>query len=187
MNEHVNLLQNSGGRNYAEIITKLRIIRLIAISALFIVASFSIMLFLVITFSPLPRLKLEEERLIATLNSGENREKMDKYYFINARLTDIDNLLSKRPEIVSSYELIESIFTPSMRINFLDISETATTFSVSSPNLAEVEEAVVTLSEEAKNDNDISSLTLSSIAYDAKENMYEMTVTITETATGIEK
>lgn len=180
MNEQVNLLQNSGGRNYASIITKLRVMRFIAVAALFITSAFSIMLFLVIAFSPLPRLVQEEERYIANLNSGENREKMDKYYFINSRLLDVDNLLAKRPEIITSYELVESIFTPSMKINFLDISETAITFSVSSPNLADVEESVNALSQKVKDDKQITSMTLSGITYDAKENMYEMVVTITE-------
>ena len=180
MNEQVNLLQNSGGKNYATIITKLRVIRFVAIAALFVTAAFSIMLFLIITFSPLPRLQQEEERLIANLNSGENREKMDKYYFIRSRLSDIDNLIVKRPEIISSYELIESAFTPSMKVNFLDISETAITVSISSPNLADVEAAVNTLSQKVKGNKQIASMTLSNITYDAKDNIYEMVVTITQ-------
>jgi cytoskeletal protein RodZ len=181
MNEQINLLQNSGGRSYAQLITKLRLMRFIAVFALFIVAAFSIMLFLIIAFSPLPRLQQEEERLIATLNTGEYREKMDKYYYINSRLTDIDNLLRNRPEIITSYELVERIITPTMSIKFLDISESATTFTLASPNLAEMESAVTKLTQDAKADSKITSLTLSSIAYNAKENVYEMSVTITQT------
>lgn len=181
MNEHVNLLSNTGGRNYASIITKLRILRLIAISGLFLIGAFSIMLFLIIAFSPLPRLRQEEQRYIADLKTGENRVKMDKYYFINSRLRDIDKLLSQRPNIVASYELIEHSFTPTTTVNFLDITDTAITLNVSSPNLADVEQAIEKLQQQVKNNKRIKSLTLSSISFDAKQNAYEMIVTLSQT------
>jgi hypothetical protein len=180
MNEHVNLLNNTGGRNYANIITKLRVLRIIAVGGLFFVGAASIMLFLIIAFSPLPNLRQDEERYITTLTTGENREKMDKYYFINSRLRDIEMLLSKRPDLIASYDLVESSFTPATTVNFLDITDTAISMNVSSSNLIDLEFAVDKLNQQAKNTKRITSMTLSSISYDAKRGTYEMVVTISQ-------
>ena len=178
MNEHINLLDATNSRNYAHILTKLRLLRFIAVGFLFLVATASIMLFLIIAFSPLPRLQQEEERYIQTLNAGEYRMKMDKYFYINSRLKDIATILAKRPDVVASYEIIEKSFTPSVQVNFLDIAENSITVNLSSLSLSDIDHVVDNLSQQAEEDQRFRSLTLSGVSYDERENIYEMVATI---------
>lgn len=178
MNEHINLLDSTSNRNYAHIINRLRALRFVAIGFLFLVATSSIMLFLIIAFSPLPRLQQEEERYVQTLNAGEYRAKMDKYFYINSRLKDIASLLSKRPDVVASYEIVEKAFTPSIEVNFLDIAENSITINLASVSLSDIEQVVDNLSLQAEEDKRFLSLTLSGVSYDERESLYEMVATI---------
>ena len=178
MNEHINLLDTTTNRNFAHVLNRLRLLRFVAVGFLFLVATSSIMLFLIIAFSPLPRLQQEEERYVETLNAGEYRAKMDKYFYINSRLKDIGTLLSKRPDVVASYEIIERAFTPSIDVNFLDIAENSITVNLASFSLSDIEQVVDNLSQQAEEDERFKSLTLSGVSYDERENVYEMVATI---------
>lgn len=179
MNEGINLLTNTTKHGYGRLLNRLRILRLVAISVLFLVATSSMMLFLMVAFSPLPRLKQDEARYIQNLNAGENRSKMDKYFVLNSRLHDISVLLAQRPNIITSYELVQAALNNSVEVNYLDIAEKSIALNLRSDSLAAISESGDTLQKEATSNKKFKSVVLSGISYNASENTYQMTVTMT--------
>lgn len=181
MSEHskINLLFDQSGSSYAQLLTKLRVLRVVAIGLLFLVGTASIMLFLMIALSPLPRLRAEEERLTDTIKSGSYQSKMDKYFIISSRLKDINTVLAQRPDVVKTYELLESTLAGSVKINFLDITEKNISLNLYSNNLAELESVTTNLREIPEYTKSFKAMTLSGIAYDKEDLFYRMVVTIT--------
>lgn len=179
MNEQkINLLIDTKGSGYAKLLTKLRVLRAIAIGFLFFVGASSMMLFLMIAFSPLPRLKQEEGRLTQSITSGENQQKMDKYFIISSRLKDINMLLAQRPDIVKTYEIIERTLTGSVRVNFIDITDKTVGLNLQSRSLGDLEAVVKNL----KNipEKPYQAVTLSGITYNVSNNTYDMTIAISQ-------
>src|SRR5258706_16470793 len=94
MNSGINLLGNKKQISVSPAIKKLRLVRGIAIILLSFVAFSSMVLFLLIAFSPLPALQKQEQNAIQTL--AQYHPDVAKIALVNDRLDTSSQIVNKR-------------------------------------------------------------------------------------------
>lgn len=176
MNKGINLLGSKKKSNTAPALKKLRLLRLIAICMLFIVSASSITLFILISLTPLPKLK-EQER-ISQINLSHFSSDITKLQVLKDRLNSISNILSKRPSYDKKIDLIKSNLPHEITIKSLSLEKNSISLEISSQSLLLLDTFLNKLISDSGKDKDFSKITITSLSKEEMDNSYLLGLTL---------
>lgn len=173
----INLLKTKKQTAATSSIKELFLLRWIAIGLLFVISSLSIILFLLIALSPLPRLQKQRENDLRTLSSYH--PEMAKFYLIEERLKSSGLILDKRrnfDELLTTLidQIPNQLSVMSFSLKDKNISITVNSTSLSSINT--FFEDLVALVDSKKA---FSSVVLADLTVNQQQNSFSATVNLT--------
>lgn len=177
MNNGINLL---GKKNQAPIspgLRKLITLRLIAVWSLFGIAGFSIILFLLISLSPLPALIQQEKTALFTMSA--HHQDVAKLLFVQDRLKTSSQILVKRPSFYEKLRAVQERMPNEVTITELSIDTEVIVVTVSSPSLPFLDTFTNNLLEAAANKEDFSEVVMTKLFTNEQTNTFTMTVSLT--------
>ena len=176
MNTDINLLgkkkKHIGGFQYS----KLRLLRLVAVSLLFVVATFSVIIFLLIALSPLPQLKKQEEQALFTLS--QFHQDMGKVAYVNERTDAITKLLSQRKQFDKKLDAIQTQIPEGVTVDALSVTANNMSLTVSSNSVEQIDIFINNLLRAVQEKRDFSKVTLTSLSIDNQRNLFIFTVAL---------
>ena len=172
MNDEINLLSGKKSGQNTMLFKQAQVLRLAAIVILFSVSVISFMLFILIAFSPLPRLQREEQDLLASLTGTSNGEKLSKYYSTQNRLSDVSALLKKRTDLVAISNALRSNLSEDASIDILKVEGKTVYMTVTGPTLDSIDASIVKLQGAEKNTKLFKDFSISRINYNTGSGSY---------------
>lgn len=176
MNNNINLLEKRKTRMAILRFSKLRLLRTIAVSMLFLVSTVSVIIFILISLSPLPQLKRQEQQAILTLS--QFRDDMVKISLINERTDVIEDLLSKRRSFDTTLEALQNKLPSEVNVETLSINKNTLSVSVSSKSLALLDTFINNILSAVQAKIDFSKVTLTSLSSDNQTKSYLLSLTL---------
>lgn len=176
MSNGINLLDPHNKSDNALASKRVNAMRFTAIGLLFIVSASSIVLFLMVSLSPLPELKRQEHSLRLTLS--EQSADIAKVAVLNERASAIDKVLKERKSYEEILKLLQEKLPSNVTINSLRVLDNSIVMTVESKSLTELDSFIVGLMQYIEEKKAFSQLTLSSLATDNVRNDYSMTITL---------
>ena len=170
MSKGINLLGEKKKKIITPGLRKLQILRLIASGLLFIVAACAIVLMILISFSPLPKLRQQEN--ISRLNLSHYHDDMAKIQIIQDRIKIISDLLTKRSMADEKIDLIKSNTPNNVTIKSLTIDKSTISVVVTSSSLLPIDTFLNNLINRTGNKKDFSNVTLTSFIRQDVDNTY---------------
>lgn len=153
-----------------------RTARIIAVSLLFFVSVLSVILFILIVFSPLPELKKQENNTRAILS--QSRRDIAKLAYIKERTDHITEIIDKRSEFDKTMEQLLSVTPPDVEINKMVLKDNTVSVTIISESLESVDQylnQVIKLSEEKK---EFSNVTLTSFSAIESSNTFLVSISL---------
>lgn len=178
MNNDINLLHTVTSHRSPQLARRMRIFRTISVTFLFLVVTSSIVLFLLTTFSPLPRIQDQEKELLLEFSSGSLQQKTDSYFLTKVRVGDITKLLANRSRLLDGYTIITDTFSGGITIKTLNAEKEKMIVSVSSVSLLDLQNAIDKMSEVLKSDKKIDSIFISNIEFGSSDGVYTADIEI---------
>lgn len=174
MNEGINLLEPSSRKTKNDFLRKLQPMRLAMVGILFFVSVTAVILFIMVTISPLPSLQAQEQTLQSTL--ARSKDTIIKLALINDRTTTIQSLLAKRQTPSNAFSLVQRKLDSTMTVISLQSDSTGMMITVDSSSLLSIDSFLNGLIDYVQNKKMFSQVTLVSLTNDVSSNAYEATV-----------
>jgi len=172
MNE-INLLrpkkEGLGGLKNAQ-----NILRILSLVLLFLTFFSSIVLFLLKLNSPLSSAKKEEDSILLRLSSLKS--KMAQFLIIEERLTNISEIIAKRPYWNKTIEMLEKEKPQDVSINMLSLNKKNLSLTVSSYSLLSLDELLNNLIKITLNKKVFTNLILNSMTLDKNSGKYTFSI-----------
>jgi Tfp pilus assembly protein PilN len=175
MNNSINLLVDKKNQRLGRGGT-LRILRLSAIVLLFIIASSSIILFILIALSPLPNLKAQER--LARITLSQEHTDMAKLFLIKERVAAVEQILAKRRMYDRPLEIIQSLLPNGVEVEALKVEKNTVSLTVSSKSLTLLNTFVASLTGEVNQKKVFSQLSMGNLSIEATKNRYLVTLVL---------
>lgn len=171
----INLLGNKKER---EVVTlpKIRFLRRIAIFLLAGISGASIILFLLISFSPLPDLQREEQQALSTI-SGAHPD-IAKLFLVKDRLQGSSLLLKTRQEYDQKLLGLMEEMPPGITIEGMEMEQNAISLRVVSNSLTELDTFLTNLVKVTSEKKDYSTVTMVSLQTSDQRQVYMMTIRV---------
>jgi len=158
MNKGINLLGRKIQTPVTKAVERLKLLRVIAISLLFIISVSSIVLFLLIALSPLPSLQKKEQSVLKVL-SAEHSD-IAKLEITKERLGISSAIIDKRNDFSKSVEKIISKMPTGLSISAVKMKNKDVSIIVSGESLSSLENFIDTLTKASDEKKDFTSVTL---------------------------
>jgi hypothetical protein len=174
MSEGINLLEPNKNTKPADLLKKLQVMRIVTVGLLFIISVSSVILFILVTLSPLPALQRQESFLHQTLLSSKSD--IVKLALVNTQTTAIQDLLTQRKMLDEPLSLIQNKLTSDMTVTELQADGNRIIISVESPNLQSIDtflNGIVSYVQEKKT---FSKVTMVDLTTDQVNNAYVVSV-----------
>jgi len=174
MNEKINLLDPNKKTASFISVQHFQVMRIIVIAFLFIVSVSSVILFILVSLSPLPALQKQEQTLEQTLS--QSRGEIAKIALLHERTSSITTFLSQRQMLDQTIGLIESKFSGDMKVTSLQVTNSGTIITVESSSLQDLDNffnGLIVLIQQKKG---FSQATLVDLANDSSSNEYDATI-----------
>jgi hypothetical protein len=175
MSNGINLLSDK--RNTSVLMSvkdRLKIFRFIAVVILFVVGASSVIISMLIAFSPLPQLRSEEQKSRADLAAFQ--VDMNKLEFINERGDSIRKILAARPSYDKKLDIVTSKMQADVVLDGLLIDKKKYTFRFSSKNLMSLDELINSLTGITGKGRDFMRVYLTSLVMDAESKKFVLVV-----------
>lgn len=175
MSKNINLLP----RKNVDILRREKILNLYRfISTLFllIVCFLSIGLFLLNKNSPVYSLENEKDSLLKAIS--QLSERTSKFLFINARLQDISEILSKRTYMDKTLDLIMKEIPDNVLIKSISVDKNKLSLSVSSNSLSSINTLLDNLVNLVSSKKSFNKIILSGISLDKSSKSYVLSITL---------
>jgi Tfp pilus assembly protein PilN len=143
---------------------------------LFLVCVLSMVLFLLVLASPLPRLKQDENAIISTL-SGEH-EKVARYTLLTSRLGEVTNIMNKRTRMKETISLFRSQVPDDAQITTLSIDQKTVKLTASSSSLESLQTYLAFLTEQVEKNIILHSLKVNNLSLTQDGYTLEVTITL---------
>lgn len=153
---------------------RLMIFRFGAIGILFTIGAFSVIISILIVFSPLPKLRSEEQKARDAL--AVYRIDMNKLAFINERGDIIRKLIAGRSSYDKKLNIVESKMPESVTIDGLTIDKKKYTIKFSSNNLLSLNDLLNGLTDITGTGRDFLRLYLTSLSMDEENKKFVLVV-----------
>lgn len=128
--------------------SRIRQLRFLSLVFLFSVGGLSVFLFIVISTSPLPSLREQEQKASAVLTA--NQEKFGKYLLLRNQLALIKTLLSERPNLSKGIETFLSLIPQEVAVSKIHLTERTISFDVTSSSLTALQTLFDTIAVKAQ-------------------------------------
>jgi hypothetical protein len=174
MNERINLLEPNKKTASLISVQHFQVMRFVVISLLFIVSVSSVVLFVLVSFSPLPALQKQEQTL--EQNLSQSKSDIAKVALLHERTSSISTFLSTRQMLDQTIGLIESKFSGDMKVISLQTDNSVTTVTVESSSLQNLDNFLNGLIVLVQQKKGFSQVILVDLANDSSNNDYEVTV-----------
>lgn len=139
-----------------------KIIRIIAVSLLFIVSALSVILFMLIILSPLPELRKQESNARATLS--QSRSDIAKLSLIKERTDNIATIIEKRPYFDKTIEKLLSTLPEGVEVNAISLKDKTVSVTVVGESLESVDQFLNEISRSADAEDAISRVILTNFS-----------------------
>lgn len=176
MNETINLLDPNKDSKSIVSQKRMQFMRFFAMGLLFLVSVSSIILFMLVSLSPLPELQRQEQELRLTLSQSSND--MAKMALLSERTTSIESLITKRKSYDQTIALLQERLPRNAEITSIRVDQEQLVMTVESKSLNALDgflNGLIGLVQEKKT---FSQVTLSTLANDNVRNDYTMTVSM---------
>jgi len=177
MNSGINLLGNKKKASSMQSSPRLRLLRKGAILLLFSISCASIILFILITFSPLPALQKQEEQAIFQMT--KRHTDIAKLILVNDRLTGSSKILASRPDFAKAIDAIKKIMPGGVDIVAVNLIKNSVSVTVESKSLVLIDTFFTNLISVVNAKKDFSQLTLTNFFFHDQKDSYAVTVTVT--------
>ena len=174
MNETINLLDPNKKTASFISVQNFQMMRLVVIGLLFIVSVSSVILFILVSLSPLPALQKQEQTLNQTLS--QSRSEIAMIALVHERTSSITTFLSQRQMLDQTIELIESKFSGDMKVTSLQMTNSGTVITVESSSLQNLDNFLNGLIVFVQQKKGFSQATLVDLANVAESNEYDATI-----------
>ncbi len=174
MSNGINLLVDKRNKILAPAKDGLRLLRFGAIGILFVVGASSIIISMLIVFSPLPQLRSAEQK--ARTELAAFRLDMNKLAFINERGDSIRKIIEKRPSYDKKLDIVQSKMQADVTLEGMSIAKKKYTFKFYSKNLASLDELLNGLTAITGKGRDFQRVYLSSLAIDSEKKSFVLVV-----------
>lgn len=175
MNNNINLI---GSKNHTTIplaSRKLLLMRAIAMVLLFGVSAASIILYILIAFSPLPQVQEQERQALSTISNSKSD--MAKIALIQDRLGGISTIMKQRTTYDVLLDSVVSKMPPGITIFQITTNKKDITLTVRSSSLDALTTFVNNLTDAARA-KEYAKITLNSILSDDESGMFSLTVSV---------
>lgn len=176
MNSDINLLQVKKTNTVLKL-NKYKTLRFIAVSMLFLVSSFSIILFLLILFSPLPRYQQEEKAKLSEI--ANFHQKIAKLMFVNERLLSINKVIKERPPLSPLLQSFMDKTPTSAAITAVKIENKQITLDFQGRSLPDFERLLEKFKNQSGAGHKFAKVTLTNLYFNRKSNNYFMSLEMT--------
>ncbi len=173
MNKGINLLKTREMRVQLPTDKPSRL-RLVAFSLLFIISVFSTVLFVLIAFSPLPKLKIQENNARSALLQFD--KDIARLSFINQRSVSINNILSKQKIFSVVIQAIESKIPTEVAITEFEITQKEISLTFSSGSLRAIDTLIEELVKSVEEKKYFSQIILKNFSRAEKDGEYLLTI-----------
>lgn len=177
MNNAINLLPKTKETKTVHHSSRIKVVRALAMGSLFLVVIFSIVLFILVNFSPLPSLQEEEQERLTEFS--RSRPKMAKIVLMNDRLGDISKILKKRTYYNLAIDQMQAELPVDARIDMLKIDKQAISVTVTSGSLLSLENFLENISKLTEQKKFIGQLTLSKLTANTQNAQYSLSLDMT--------
>jgi len=176
MNNDINLVSN---KDTASLKAKKRLkqTRAIAIVSLVIVASLSIIVFIINSQTSLAGIKKDENSTIQSISYLN--KKTAKLAIINNRLRDVSDILEKRKNYTNAVNTLLQLMAPGLSTTTLELGEKDVTLVVHSDSLLLIDKFLNSIIDLSSKKQIISGVTIDSLIFDQKAGNYSLSVRTT--------
>lgn len=175
MNNGINLIGDKKQKQLSPLLSRFNIFRYAAIALLFGVSVASMILFLLISFSPLPALQQQEQTSMQTLSGFQTD--MAKIAIINERMQSINQLLTDRSSYGEIFSLIEGKLPNDTDVTAFNLIQNTATITISSTSLASFDSVLNSLI--AEEGTRFSQVSMNNLIIDEQEDRFFMTIALT--------
>jgi Tfp pilus assembly protein PilN len=176
MNEGINLLDPNRQSDNSVPVKRLQFVRYFAVGLLFLVSVSSVILFMLVSLSPLPELQRQEASLRSTLSqSGED---MAKLALLDERATAINALLKERSSYEEVLSLLQDKLPNNAQIVSIRLDQQTLVLTIESRSLTALDSFLNGLIGYVQEKNTFSQVTMTSLANDNVRNDYSMVVSL---------
>lgn len=174
MNEGINLLDQNKKSSGFILPGHLQKMRIIVIGLLFIVSVSSIILFILVAFSPLPALQTQEKSLEQTLLLSKSD--IVKLALVKERTTSISTLLSKRGNLDQTLSLVQDKVPANTTVTSLQVDSTGILLTAESSSLQDLDTFLNGLIQYVQEKKVFSQVILVDLATDQTNGEYAVSV-----------
>ncbi len=174
MSEGINLLEPNKNTRPAVFLQRLQTMRVITIGLLFIISVSSVILFILVTLSPLPALQRQEQYLRQTLSASKND--IVKLAIVNGQTTSIEKLLTERKSLDQPLSLVQNKLSSDIVESQIQADNTNIVVTVESSSLQSLDTFLNGLVGYVQEKKAFSKATLVDLTEDATSNKYSVTV-----------
>lgn len=174
MNKEINLIRSKSQTPFAVLFDRITIIRFIAFSMLMAVSTLSVAFFLLVSFSPLPELKREEQTKLTQLRALAKKKGV--LLGVQDRLDTIKKLLASRTDIAELIQVVNENVSGPVRLSSFSIDDKIVKLQVESNSLDEMDIFLNNMSK--KQSLAFSQVVMDGISLDKNRGRYIASVTI---------
>lgn len=176
MSEGINLLEPNSKSESKMAARRMQIMRYVAVGMLFTVSVSSVILFILVSLSPLPELKRQEEALRLTLS--QSSEDMAKLALLNERTESIGTLLEERKSYEQILVLLQDKLPSNVTISSIRVEQQNLIVTVESKSLNALDSFINGLVGYVEEKKGFSQVTLTTLANDNIRNDYSLTLNL---------
>ncbi len=176
MNDGINLITKKTNTTAIVPTKKVQAMRLVALGVLFIVSASAITLFTLISLSPLPQLRKQEQSLKDSY--GLYRAQIGKLALIDERVDSVDKLLKQSKQFDKLLATIQSNTGSDVKIASIRASNDAFEITVMSRSLNSLDKFLSNMTQVVKNKQGFTSITLNELATNDTSLTYQMSMTL---------
>jgi Tfp pilus assembly protein PilN len=176
MSEGINLLDPDKKSKRSGAVLRFEGLRIFAGSMLFLVSTASVILFILVAISPLPKLQEQQRSLEQTLSTSKTD--IAKLAYVNERTDTINQILTKRQSLDQTLGLIESKLPGDVHIAAIRADKNVVTVTATGKSLQSLDTFLNGLLSFVKAKSAFSQATMTELASDDQDGVYSMTINI---------
>lgn len=175
MNSGINLLTtNKRVSALTPYISKLKILRLIAMIMLFGVSVAAVIIFIFIQVSPLPALQKQRADSVGALS--QFHPQMSEIAYINERLKSASAVMSQRAPFDDRIASLNAKTPPGLSITNIAMKKTNITLTATATSLATVDAFLTNLTQAVEEKKEYSEVLLNSLSKDEENGKFTLTI-----------
>jgi len=175
MNNGINLATNTQQVQSKAASEKIRTLRFIAIGVLFVVASASVIFFILIATSPLPKLKEEETSGLQSL--GRHHSDIAKLSILKERSETIQKLITTRPPMSKINQTIMSKLSEGVAVQTFAVKSNIVTLTVTSKSLTQLNTFIENMIRGSQQ-KEFSRVVLEDLSVDSQDGQFLVTMEV---------